>query len=109
MRSIAFAFALCACISGLWAAWLWLCASKGEVATGLPVVGRGDFIRNGINLPGWSASEEDFQNAISEMNDDLMGSLYSLHQSSFFNKRAAKWTAVSVAASGLSAVIGSFG
>jgi hypothetical protein len=109
MRYLAVAVALFASITGLWAAWLWLRASKVEVATGLPIMRPGDYVRAGIDLPGLGSSERAFRDAISGMNDDLMAALYALHQSSYLNKQAAIWTAVSVAASGLSAVIGSLG
>lgn len=109
MRHLTFAFALCAFITGLWAALLWLRASKVKIATGLPVTRPGDYVRAGIELPGSRSSERAFPDAISQVNEDLMATMYSLHQSSYLNKRAATWTAVSVAASGLSAVIGSFG
>jgi hypothetical protein len=109
MKYLAFAFALCASITGLWAAWLWLRASKVEIASGLPVMRPGDYLRAGINLLGSEPSEPAFRGAISEMNNDLMAVMCSLHQSSYLNKRAARWTAVSVGVGGLSAVIGSFG
>jgi hypothetical protein len=40
------------------------------------------------------------------MNNDLMATLFALNQSSYLNKRAAFWTAISVAAAGVSAVLG---
>ncbi len=109
MRLLSIAFAVCALVTGLFAAWLWLRASKVEIATGLPVWRPSDNIRAGINLPGSRPLEGDIQDAIARMNEDLMATMYSLHQSSFLNKRAAMWTAVSVATSGLAAVLGSFG
>jgi len=107
MRFLALAFAGCAFVTGLWAAWLWLRASKVEIATGLPVQGPGDHIRAGIVIPGSRPPEGAYLQAISQMNEDLMETMYSLHRSSYLNKRAAMWTAVSVAASGLSAVTSS--
>ena len=109
MRCLAFALALCACVTGLRAAWLWLRASKVEIATGLPIPRPGDFVRAGINVPGRAPSEGAIQDAISQMNNDVMATMYSLHQSSYLNKRAAIWTAASVLAGGLATVIGSFG
>ncbi len=106
MRYLGVVVALFASITGLCAAWLWLRASKVEVATGSAIMRSGDYVRAGINLPDLETSGA-FRDAISGINDDLMATLYALHQSSYLNKQAAIWTAVSVAASGLSAVIGS--
>ena len=109
MRFVSIGFAIGALVTGLFAAWLWLRASKVEIATGLRVMRPGDFVRAGINLPGSRPSDGACRDAIAEMNEDLMATMFSLHQSSFLNKQAARWTAVSVVASGLSTLLGSFG
>ena len=80
-----------ALLTGLWAAWLWFKASKIDLR---PMMQVGDDLAEiGVDL---------HPNAWIEAMKD------TVQQSSDLNRRAALWTAVSVALSGAASATGSF-
>lgn len=97
--------AMIAFATGLHAAWKWLQASKVDVDLGYCLPGEpnpGTYWRMGIEL---QRTPEPVDPVLSQMNETA-ATWEAMSQGAALNKVAAKWTAISVAFSALSAVVG---
>jgi hypothetical protein len=116
MKIVGIIVACLACGSGLWAAYLWLQASKVERDLGLFPSGRPAFEMRRTVLrqsPRSEREQREWFEARSEQitlqEDWMMSTWEASDRSALLNRQAAIWTAVSVTLSGISTIFSSLG
>lgn len=104
MIGVSAILAVIAAASGLWAAYKWYQSGQVRIDVGYHVPGHGGttVVRDGVTVPRKSEPPD----PAAMMGDQIIATWEAMQQAATFNRQAARWTAVSVAAAALSTLSG---